>query len=88
MHACFLLERLPSSLLEKMYTIRQAAEITGASITSLRIWLADEAERSKRFPNARKENSPIGDYWLIPESDVTGYENPGRGRPRKHGLMS
>lgn len=68
---------------EKMYTIRQAAEITGASIASLRIWLANDEERSKRFPNARKESSPIGDYWLIPESDIEGYKNPGRGRPAK-----
>ena len=66
-----------------MYTIRQAAEITGASITSLRIWLANDKERAKRFPNARKESSPIGDYWLIPESDIEGYKNPGRGRPPK-----
>ena len=68
---------------EKMYTIRQAAEVTGASVTSLRIWLANEEERAKRFPNARKESSPIGDYWLIPESDLNSYKNPGRGRPRK-----
>lgn len=68
---------------ETMYTIRQAAEITGASVTSLRIWLANDEERAKRFPNARKESSPIGDYWLIPESDIEGYKNPGRGRPAK-----
>ena len=66
-----------------MYTIRQAAEIMGASITSLRIWLANDEKRAKRFPNARKETSPIGDYWLIPESDIAGYQNPGRGRPPK-----
>ena len=66
-----------------MYTIRQAAEVMGVSVTSLRIWLANDEERAKRFPNARKESSPIGEYWLIPESDIAGYENPGRGRPRK-----
>ena len=68
---------------ERVYTIRQAAELTGASVTSLRIWLADDAERVKRFPNARKENSPIGEYWVIPESDLKGFELRGRGRPSK-----
>jgi hypothetical protein len=68
---------------EKMYTIRQAAEITGASVTSLRIWLANEVERQKRFPNARKESSPIGDFWVIPESDIEGYVKLDRGRPLK-----
>jgi len=66
-----------------MYTIRQAAEIMDVSVTSLRIWLANDEERAKRFPNARKENSPIGEYWLIPESEIVGYKNPGRGRPPK-----
>jgi hypothetical protein len=68
---------------EKMYTIRQAAEVTGTSVTSLRIWLANDEERAKRFPNAHKESSPLGEYWLIPESDLKGFVNPGRGRPRK-----
>ncbi len=68
---------------ERMYTIREAAQVMGASESSIRVWLSDESERAKRFPNARKESTPIGDYWLIPESDVKGYKNPGRGRPRK-----
>jgi hypothetical protein len=67
----------------KMYTIKEAAELTGASVASLRIWLANDIERQKRFPNARKESSPIGEFWLIPENDVKGYENQGRGRPQK-----
>ncbi len=54
-----------------MYTIRQAAEVTGASVISLRIWLAGDEERPKRFPNARRE------------SYIKGFVNPGRGRPRK-----
>ena len=66
-----------------MYTIRQAAEITGAAVASLRIWLANDEERAKRFPNARKESSPLGEYWLIPEGDLKEYQNPGRGRPAK-----
>jgi hypothetical protein len=68
---------------EKVYTIRQAAEITGASVTSLRIWLANDEVRKKRFPNARKESSPIGEFWVIPESDIQGFVKVERGRPRK-----
>jgi hypothetical protein len=45
--------------------------------------ISNEDERKRRFPGARKESSPIGDYWLIPESDVKDYKNPGKGRPRK-----
>jgi hypothetical protein len=67
----------------KMYTIREAAQLTGASTSSIRVWLSDEAERKKRFPGARKESTPMGEYWLIPETDIKDYENPGRGRPRK-----
>lgn len=66
-----------------MYTIREAAELTGASVASLRIWLADDKERTKRFPNARKESTPLGEYWLIPEGDVQDFEKRGRGRPPK-----
>ncbi|MFP5262019.1 MAG: helix-turn-helix domain-containing protein [Blastocatellia bacterium] len=68
---------------DKMYTIREAAQVTGASESSIRVWLSDEAERAKRFPNARKESTPIGEYWVIPESDLRDYKNPGRGRPPK-----
>jgi len=68
---------------EKMYTIRQAAAMIGAAESSLRVWLANDEERQKRFPNARKESSPIGDYWLIPESDLRNYKPPERGRPVK-----
>ena len=66
-----------------MLTIREAAEITGASESSIRVWLSNEVERAKRFPNAYKETTPIGEYWVIPESDLEGYTNPGRGRPPK-----
>jgi hypothetical protein len=68
---------------ERMYTIREAAQITGAKESSIRVWLSNPTEREKRFPHAKKESSPIGDYWVIPESDLAGYENRGPGRPRK-----
>ena len=69
---------------EKMLTVKQVAEITGASTSSIRVWLSNQTERSRRFPNARKETPPAGPgYWLIPESDIGNYSNPGQGRPRK-----
>jgi hypothetical protein len=69
---------------ERMLTIKQVAEITGASQSSIRVWLSNDDERKRRFPNAIKERPPAGPgYWLIPESDIGGYSNPGQGRPRK-----
>lgn len=62
----------------KMLTVRETADRIGAAAISVRIW-ANEG----RFPGARKESSPIGDYWLIPETALEGFVNPGRGRPRK-----
>lgn len=35
------------------------------------------------FPNAMLEESPIGTYWLIPESDLIGFTPPRRGQPKK-----
>ena len=68
---------------EKMYTIKQASEIIGASASSIRVWLTKDDERARRFPNAIKQDSPIGSYWLIPESDVQGYAGRKLGRPYK-----
>jgi hypothetical protein len=65
----------------KMLTIKEAAEVTGAAQSSIRVWLSNDDERQKRFPNARKESSPIGDYWLIPESDLIGFKKGKGGRP-------
>ena len=67
----------------KMVTVREAAEITGASPSSIRVWLSDEEERERRFPGARKESTPFGDFWLIPESALVGFELGKPGRPRK-----
>lgn len=65
-----------------MLTVKQVSELTGAAPSSIRVWLSDDAERKRRFPNAVKETPPAGPgYWLIPESDVAGYVNPGQGRP-------
>jgi hypothetical protein len=68
---------------ERMLTVREVSEITGANMSSIRVWLNDEVQRAKRFPGAKKASSPRGDYWVIPESNIAGYENKGRGRPFK-----
>lgn len=52
-----------------MLTTGEVAERIGAAEISIRVWAA-----KGRFPGARKEPSPRGDYWLIPESDLEGFE--------------
>lgn len=59
-----------------MLTVKEAAERLGANAISVRIW----ASRG-RFPGAKKETSPIGDYWVIPESALKGFEMGKAGRP-------
>jgi hypothetical protein len=68
---------------QKMYTIKEASEIIGAAVSSIRVWLNDDKQRQRRFPGARKESTPLGDYWVIPEDDLTGYEARKTGRPLK-----
>jgi len=63
---------------QKMLTVREAAAKIGAAEISVRIWA-----KAGRFSGARKEETPMGEYWLIPESALEGFENPGRGRPPK-----
>lgn len=63
---------------EKMLTVHEVAERLGAGVASVRVW----AWRG-RFPGARKESTPIGDYWLIPETAVEAFELGKAGRPPK-----
>jgi hypothetical protein len=68
---------------QKMYTIKEASEIIGAAVSSIRVWLNNEEERKRRFPGAKKEETPMGSYWVIPESDLKSYAAPKTGRPQK-----
>ena len=61
-----------------MLTVKEAAAKIGAAEISVRIWA-----KAGRFSGARKEETPMGEYWLIPENALERFENPGRGRPRK-----
>ena len=58
-------------------TTKQVAEKYGVKQITVRVWCEKGV-----FKNARKESSPRGDYWLIPESDLENFTPQGRrGRP-------
>jgi len=59
-------------------TAAQVAERLSVGRSTVNLWC-----RQGRFPGARVEASPVGDYWLIPESDLKGFERPKRGRTPK-----
>jgi excisionase family DNA binding protein len=59
-------------------TAAQVAERLGVGRSTVNLWC-----RQGRFPGARFEGSPVGDYWLIPESDLKGFVKPKRGRTPK-----
>ena len=61
----------------KKLTTKQVAEKYGVKQITVRVWC-----EKGTFKNAYKETSPRGDYWLIPESDLEGFEPQlRRGRP-------
>ena len=62
----------------KELTTSQAAERLGVGKSTVNLWC-----RRGFFPNARSEETPRGPVWLIPESDLEGFEPPKMGRPRK-----
>lgn len=59
----------------KELTTKELAERLNTAERVARRWCEEN-----RFPNARKEQSPRGDYWLIPESDLENFQKPIRGR--------
>ena len=61
-----------------MLTAREVAVLVGAGESSVRLWA-----KEGRFPGARLEESPVGTYWLIPESALNGFEVRKPGRPQK-----
>jgi excisionase family DNA binding protein len=61
-------------------TTKEAAERLEVSEASIRVWLNDEDEKARRFPNAVK----FGRDWQIPETDVNKLPvGRKRGRPPK-----
>ncbi len=59
-------------------TAAEAAERLGAGRSTVNLWC-----RQGLFPGARLEKSPVGDYWLIPETALKDFKPPDRGRKPK-----
>lgn len=56
-------------------TTKEVAEKLKVKQVTVRAW-CDKG----LFKSARKETSPRGDYWLIPEAELKGFQKPARGR--------
>ena len=60
-----------------MFTVKEAAQFRGIPIATIKAYC-----RHGKLLNAKLETSPIGEYWLIPLSDLESLEIKGRGRPK------
>ena len=63
---------------ENMLKVPDVADRLGVLLSTVRIWC-----RNGRFPNAVQEETLRGPVWLIPESDLNGFQKRSRGRPPK-----
>lgn len=59
-----------------MLTAREVAERIGAAESSVRMWA-----RTGRFPGAKLEQTPLGSYWVIPETALEDFSMRSAGRP-------
>jgi uncharacterized protein YjcR len=59
-------------------TSTQVAQRLNVSPATVRLWCSQG-----KFANARLAEHPRGDYWVIPEKDLAGFEPPKMGRPPK-----
>jgi excisionase family DNA binding protein len=59
-------------------TTTQVAERLNTPERTIRLWC-----KQGRFTGARSVDTPRGNYWLIPESALKGFEKPLRGRTPK-----
>lgn len=59
------------SKMVKELTIAEVAEKFDKDRSSVLRWV-----HRQFFPNAKLVESPLGDYWLIPETDLEGFEPP------------
>ncbi len=64
--------------MDKELTAAQVAERLDVGRSTVNLWC-----RQGKFPGARVEASPVGDYWMIPEKDVRDFQPPTKGRPPK-----
>ncbi|MBA3353487.1 MAG: helix-turn-helix domain-containing protein [Blastocatellia bacterium] len=58
-------------------TAEEVATRLGVAAITVRKWLA-----AGRFPGARKAHPRL---WLIPESDLEGFQRPRMGKPKRRG---
>lgn len=59
-------------------TVRQFSERTGIGRSTVNLMC-----KEGKLPGAYQEHSPVGKYWLIPESLVEVVKPKSRGRPSK-----
>lgn len=60
-----------------MLTVKEVVEITGIPLSTVSLYC-----RTKKFPNARKKSTQFGDFWVIPETDLSNIEKRKPGRPK------
>lgn len=58
-------------------TIKEVAEKTGIAHSTVTLYC-----RTKRFPNAYKEETRFGAFWMIPETDLQFVSKRKPGRPK------
>lgn len=61
-----------------MLSIKEVVEKTGIPLSTVSLYC-----RTKKFPNAKKQHTPFGDFWMIPETDLDSISKRGRGRPKQ-----
>ena len=61
-----------------MLTVKEVASQMGQTGQTIRTWL-----KKGRFPGARLEETPLGSYWLIPDTAVEKFTLKKAGRPPK-----
>ena len=61
-----------------MLTTKETAERLDADPGTVRMWCINGT-----LPNAIQEETPRGPVWMIPETDLSGFNRRGRGRPPK-----
>ena len=59
-----------------MLTAKEVAERIGAAESSVRMWA-----RKGRFPGAELQETPVGSYWLIPDTALDDFKMRTAGRP-------
>lgn len=61
-----------------MLSIKEVHEKTGIATSTISMYC-----RTGKFPNAQKEETIFGDFWMIPETDLEFVKKRGRGKPPK-----